>query len=140
MRKSNVYHGQGGRNSLHSLRQLRTALAEARRERETERKRALLCSIQRDFYGSLVGYFEEYFMIAAKTEEQLKEAKQHYKSFALKKEKKYAEEAKPLIEALYPNKGGGRLYAKLLCEPYYSLNYDRERLTRAAERRTILTR
>ena len=137
MKKKNLYNG-GGRDSLHSLRRLRTALAEARRERETERKKALLCSIQRDFYGSLVGYLDEYFVIAAKTEEQFRETKQHYQSFAEKRKQEYTEEAKPLIEALYTNKAG-RYYAKNFCEPYYRLSHERMRLTKATKRRTIKT-
>lgn len=126
--KRRTYNGRrGGSNSLLTVKRLKTDLAEARRERETERKKALLCSMQRDFYGSLVGYFDEYFMVAAKTEEQLKEAKQHYKSFALKKEQRYKEEAKPLIEALY-NSEAKRIYANKLCEPYHVFSHERESL------------
>ena len=138
MRKRNVYNRQGG-GSLQTLRRLRKALAETRRGRETERKRALLCSVQRDFFGSLVGYIEEYFMIATRTEEELRQTKKNYKSFQLKKEQKYAEEAKPLIEALYRSKAK-RCYAKMCCEPYYILEPERMRLTDEAERRTNLTR
>ena len=122
------------RDGLLAFKRLRTALAKARRERTTEYKKALLCAIQRDFYGSLVGYFEEYFMIAARTEEQLREAKQHYKSFALKKERQYAEESKPLIEAVYKSKPH-KLLAKRFCKPHYGLDPDRWEITKAAKER-----
>ena len=130
-----------GADTLHTLRRIRKttdnvirALDTVRRARETEHKKALLCAMQRDFYSSLVDYFDEYVMLAAQTEEQLKEAKQNYKSFAQKKARIFFEESRPLIDAIYEGKKGAYL-AKRCAEPYHILEPERMELADEAERR-----
>lgn len=129
MRKKRFCSGE-----LQSLRDIKAEFAKVRRERETERKAALLCSIQRDFYRSLVSYMEDYVITAAKTEEQIAEAKLRYKSFAQKLEAKYAEEARPFVAELYRKHGSDYTTIRRY-EPYHETEPIREAISRAAEER-----
>lgn len=138
MKRKSFTNG-GGRKplSFKRLRDLKAEVAELRRERNQERQKAFLCAIQRDFYHYLVGYFEEYVLVAARTEEQLQAAKQHYYSFAAKRERRYADEAREFVAALYGVRGMGAYTTLRVFEPYPTIYPTRLKYARAATQREL---
>lgn len=106
--------------SLKALKNMKGALKQAQQEKEEERKKALLCALQRDFYREAIVYFEEYILGVPKTMEQVMRAKQYYRDFIKRRGGEYATGARAFVLQLYPERantpGAWEIYA-----PYANL-------------------
>lgn len=113
---------KGGSCNLRTIKNLKAEAAQLRRDRNTEKKKALLSSIQRDYFRSLVIYANESIIYPVITEEQHREAKQRYKDFEQRLLAEYAKEAKPLVLDLY-KKYLGANYTLMAEYPYQSQSH-----------------
>ena len=113
---------KGGSCNLRTIKNLKAEAAKLRRDRETERKKALLSSIQRDYFHSIWDYTNDYIMAVCKTEEQNRDFQQKYVSLIHRLQEEYGEEAKPIVLDLYKKYLGA--YSTLMVKyPYRSQSH-----------------
>lgn len=110
---------KGGSCDLHTLKNLKAELAQLRRDRDTEKRKALLTTIQRDYFRSLSDYANDYLLSNHRTEEEDRKVKENYVSFSNRIREEYGEEAKPLVLDLYKKYLGAR-YTLTMNSPYQS--------------------